>query len=114
MKKKTIAEKRAILYREWLLACLANDESYYDYTLSLGIPDGDTEEDVLWDLEGGWYDDDIDDTTNVYFNAKKYYGFAGYYVREMVIMDENTALYEAGYGDLPKRIYKKHGRWDKR
>ena len=114
MKKKTIAEKRAILYREWLLACLANDESYYDYTLSLGIPDGDTEEDVLWDLEGGWYDDDIDDTINVYFNAKKHYGFAGYYVREMVIMDENTALYEAGYRDLPKRIYKKHGRWDKR
>ena len=65
-------------------------------------------------MEGGWYDDDIDDTINVYFNAKKYYGFAGYYVREMVIMDENTALYEAGYGDLPKRIYKKHGRWDKR
>lgn len=32
MKKKTIAEKRAILYREWLLARLSNDESYYDYT----------------------------------------------------------------------------------
>ena len=37
MKKKTIAEKRAILYREWLLACLANDESYYDYTMELVV-----------------------------------------------------------------------------
>ena len=31
MKKKTIAEKRAILYREWQLAKLANDEYYYGY-----------------------------------------------------------------------------------
>ena len=50
MKKKTIAEKRAILYREWQLAKLANDECYYDYTLALGIPDGDEDEDVLWDF----------------------------------------------------------------
>lgn len=112
--KKTIAEKRAILYREWQLAKLANDECYYDYTLALGIPDEDDDEDVLWDLEAGWYDDDIDETINVYLSAKKHYGKGGYYVREMVIMDEDTALYEAGYGDLPKRIYKKHGRWDKR
>ena len=110
MKKKTIAEKRAILYREWQLAKLANDECYYDYTLALGIPDGD--EDALCDLEAGWYDDDIDDTINVYLSAKKHYGKGGYYVREKVIMDEDMALYEAGYGDLPKRIYKKHGKWD--
>ena len=112
MKKKTIAEKRAILYREWQLAKLANDECYYDYTLALGIPDGDEDEDVLWDLEAGWYDDDIDDTINVYLRAKKHYREGGYYVRDMVIMDENTALYEAGYRDLPQRIYKKHGKWD--
>lgn len=112
MKKKTIAEKRAILYREWQLAKLANDECYYDYTLALGIPDGDDDEDAMWDLEGGWYDDDIDDTINVYLEAKKRYGKGGYYVRDIVIMDENTALYEAGYRDLPQRIYKKHGKWD--
>ena len=112
MKKKTIAEKRAILYREWQLAKLANDECYYDYTLALGIPDGDEDEDALCDLEAGWYDDDIDDTINVYLSAKKHYGKGGYYVREKVIMDENTALYEAGYRDLPQRIYKKHGKWD--
>ena len=107
MKKKTIAEKRAILYREWQLAKLANDECYYDYTLALGIPDGDEDEDALCDLEAGWYDDDIDDTINVYLSAKKHYGKGGYYVREKVIMDEDMALHEAGYGDLPKRIYKK-------
>ena len=106
MKKKTIAEKRAILYREWQLAKLANDECYYDYTLALGIPDGDEDEDALCDLEAGWYDDDIDDTINVYLSAKKHYGKGGYYVREKVIMDEDMALHEAGYGDLPKRIYK--------
>lgn len=114
MKKKTIAEKRAILYREWKLAKLANDECYYNYTSAFGIPDEDTDEDVLWDLEAGWYDDNIDETINVYLNAKKHYGEGGYYVREEVIMDEDVALYEAGYGDLPQRIYKKHGRWDKR
>lgn len=114
MKKKTIAKKRAILYREWQLAKLANDEYYYNYTLALGIPDEDDDEDVMWDLEGGWYDDDIDETISVYLSAKKHYGEGGYYVREKVIMDEDMALYEAGYGDLPKRIYKKHGKWDKR
>ena len=108
MKKKTIAEKRAILYREWQLAKLANDECYYDYTLALGIPDGDEDEDALWDLEAGWYDDDIDDTINVYLNAKKRYGKGGYFVNGEVIMDETIALYEAGYDDLPKKIYKKH------
>lgn len=111
MKKKTIAEKRAILYREWLLALLANDESYYDSTLMMGIPDGDTEKDVMWDLEGGWYDDDIDDTIAVYERAKKHYGEGGYYVNGNVFMDEDNALYEAGYDDIPKRIYKKHGKW---
>ena len=112
MKKKTIAEKRAILYREWQLAKLANDECYYDYTLALGIPDGDDDEDALWDLEAGWYDDDIDETISVYLSAKKHYGKGGYYVREKVIMDEDMALYEAGYGDLPKKKKKKHGKWD--
>ena len=112
--KKTIAEKRAILYREWLLARLANDEAYYDSTLMMGVPDGDTEEDVIWDLEGGWYDEDIDETIKVYERAKKHYGEGGYYVREEVIMDENMALYEAGYGDIPKRIYKKHDKWAKK
>ena len=108
----TIADKRAQLYREWFLATLSNDENYYFSTLALGVPDGDTEQDLLWDLEGGWYDNDIDDTINVYLEAKKHYGEGGYYVRDMVIMDENTALYEAGYRDFPQRIYKKHGKWD--
>ena len=58
----TIADKRAQLYREWFLATLSNDENYYFSTLALGVPDGDTEQDLLWDLEGGWYDKDIDDT----------------------------------------------------
>ena len=104
----TIADKRAQLYREWFLATLSNDENYYFSTLALGVPDGDTEQDLLWDLEGGWYDKDIDDTINVYLNAKKCYGEGGYFVNGEVIMDEDMALYEAGYDDLPKKIYKRH------
>ena len=104
----TIADKRAQLYREWFLATLSNDENYYFSTLALGVPDGDTEQDLLWDLEGGWYDKDIDDTINVYLNAKKRYGKGGYFVNGKVIMDEYIALYEAGYDDLPKKIYKRH------
>ena len=108
----TIAEKRAILYREWLLAKLANDKSYYYYTVAFGIPIGETEEGAMWDLEGGRYDDGIDDTIKVYLRAKKHYGAGGYYVKEEVIMDEDTALREAGYKNIPERIYKKHNRWD--
>ena len=108
----TIADKRAQLYREWFLATLSNDENYYFGTLALGVPDGDTEQDLLWDLEGGWYDKDIDDTINVYLNAKKCYGEGGYFVNGEVIMDEDMALYEAGYNDLPKKIYKRHTIWN--
>ena len=47
MKKQTITQKRATLYREWLLATLANDERYYCSTLTMGVPDGDTQEMVV-------------------------------------------------------------------
>ena len=78
--KRTIAVKRAELFREWVLATLANNEEYYFSTLSLGIPDGESEDMVMDDLMSGFYDDDIDDTLEVYSRAKSRYSKDGYYV----------------------------------
>ena len=103
--KRTIAVKRAELFREWVLATLANNEEYYFSTLSLGIPDGEDEDMVMDDLMSGFYDDDIDDTLEVYSRAKSRYGKAGYYVNDKLYYDETDAL--TAYGrTIPKRIYK--------
>ena len=103
--KRTIAVKRAELFREWVLATLANNEEYYFSTLSLGIPDGDSEDVVMEDLMSGFYDDDIDDTLEVYSRAKSRYGRAGYYVNCKLYYNETDAL--TAYGcSIPKRIYK--------
>ncbi len=102
----TITQKRAKLYREWLLATLANDENYYYSTIVCGIPDGDDEETVMEDLKYGFYDDDIDETIEVYTRAKKRYAKHGYYVNRHLIDNEEEALKEAGY-TIPERIYKR-------
>ena len=103
--KRTIAVKRAELFREWVLATLANNEEYYFSTLSLGIPDGDSEDVVFEDLMFGEYDDDIDDTLEVYSRAKSRYGNAGYYVNGKLYDNETDAL--KAYGrTIPERIHK--------
>ena len=103
--KRTIAVKRAELFREWVLATLANNEEYYFSTLSLGIPDGESEDMVMDDLMSGFYDDDIDDALDVYSRAKARYGKAGYYVNDKLYYNETDAL--KAYGrTIPKRIYK--------
>ena len=103
--KRTIAVKRAELFREWVLAIIANDGDYYMSTLSLGIPDGDNKDTVMDDLMSGFYDDDIDDTLEVYSRAKSRYGKAGYYVNGKLYDNETDAL--KAYGcSIPKRIYK--------
>lgn len=101
--KKTIADKRAELFREWVLATLANNEYYYFSTLSLGIPDGDSEEVVMEDLMSGFYDDEIDDTLEVYYIAKSRYGKDGYYVNGRLYDSETDALtaYGCSVGTCP-------------
>lgn len=101
----TITQKRATLYREWLLATLGNHENYYYSTIVCGIPDGDDEQTVIEDLKSGFYDDDIDDTIDVYTRAKRRYGKDGYYVNRRLIFDEGEALEAAGCA-IPERIYK--------
>ena len=103
--KKTIAVKRAELFREWVLATLANNEYYYFRTLSMGIPDGENEEMVMDDLMSGFYDDDIDEMLEVYSRAKSLYGKDGYYVNGKLYYDETDALTAYGH-TIPKRIYK--------
>lgn len=105
MKKQTITQKRVTLYREWLLSTLANDERYYCSTLTMGVPDGDTQEMVLEDLQEGFYDEDINDTISIYLKAKAHYGKSGYYVCDKIVYDEDEALKTAGF-DIPERIYK--------
>jgi hypothetical protein len=101
----TITQKRATLYREWLLATLCNDENYYYSTIACGIPDGDEEETVMEDLREGFYDDDIDETIDVYLRAKRRYAKHGYYVNRQIFDNEDEAIKAAGY-EIPERIYK--------
>lgn len=110
MKKQTITQKRATLFREWLLATLGNDELYYFCTLVEGIPDGDDIETVLDDLAEGFYDDYLDEMIDLYLRAKKRYAKSGWYVNGQLFFDESEALVQGlkgtGY-ELPERIYKK-------
>ena len=103
--KRTIAVKRAELFREWVLATLANNEEYYFSTLSLGIPDGDSEDVVFEDLMFGEYDDDIDEMLEVYSRAKSRYGKDGYYVNGKLYDNETDALTAYGH-TIPERIHK--------
>lgn len=104
----TITEKRAELYKEWRLAVYANDGDYYNSTLILGVPDDDTMETLLEDLQDGFYDEDIMETLEVYKRAKKRYGAAGWYIGDTVYMDEAQAIVEIEYieGKMPTKIYK--------
>ena len=103
--KRMITAKRAELFREWVLATLANNEEYYFSTLSLGIPDGESDDMVMDDLMSGFYDDDIDDTLEVYSRAKSRYGSAGYYVNGKLYYDETDALKAYGH-KIPEHIFK--------
>lgn len=103
--KRTIAVKRAELFREWVLATLANNEEYYFSTLSLGIPDGEDEDMVMDDLECGFYDDDIDEMLEVYSRAKSRYSKAGYYVNGKLYYNETDALTAYGH-KIPEHIFK--------
>ena len=103
--KRMITAKRAELFREWVLATLANNEEYYFSTLYLGIPDGEDEDMVMDDLMSGFYDDDIDDTLEVYSIAKSRYGKDGYYVNGKLYYDETDALKAYGH-KIPEHIFK--------
>lgn len=100
-----LTEKRAKLYREWLLATIANDEAYYYSTLMTGIPDGDDMETVMDDLTTGEYDEDIDNMLATYDRAKRHYGKSGYYVAEKVIYNEDEAIRAARW-HIPAAIRK--------
>ena len=100
----TITQKRATLFREWILANLGNHENYYYSTICMGIPDGDDEQTVKEDITAGYYDDDIDETIDVYTQAKKRYAKYGYYIDGKVVNTEAEAL--AGF-TIPTRIYKR-------
>lgn len=101
-------EKRAELYKEWRLAVYANDGNYYTRTLWTGIPDGDTTETVLFDLQDGFYDDDMAEMISLYNRVKASCKEAGWFVGDSVYYDERSAIeaIERLEGKLPKKIYK--------
>lgn len=100
MKNLVIAEKRAQLYKEWILATLGNDENYYFSTLYTGIPDGGSEEEVLEAVTEGAYDYDLDNMLAMYNRVKNHYKKSGWYIGEEVVYDEEEALRKAGYAAL--------------
>ena len=103
--KRMITAKRAELFREWVLATLANNEEYYFSTLYLGIPDGEDEDMVMDDLMSGFYDEDIDEMLEVYSIAKSRYGKDGYYVNGKLYDNETDALKAYGH-KIPEHIFK--------
>lgn len=100
-----ITEKRAKLYREWLLATMANDERYYLMTLSLGIPDGMCREDVFDEIKDGKYDDCLNEILGVYEEARVRYGANGYII-DGALSFPGDEQYKRLMYILPGRIYK--------
>lgn len=103
--KNTIGVKRAQLLREWLSALYGNDERYYNATLWEGIPDGDSFETVMEDLQFGEYDEDIDDTLRMYRNTRKHFEKDGFYYNGNVYASVDTILEIIGIR-LPTKILK--------
>lgn len=105
----TIAEKRGKLFKEWFLATIANDERYYQRTLTLGIPDGETQESVLDDLYHGKYDDDITEMLGLYEECRVLYGGSGYII-DGVVSFPGDPNYKRLMYTMPGIIYKKKSR----
>lgn len=77
---RTISQKRATVFNEWILACYANNEDYYMATLRTGIPDGDDVDIVIEDLNDGFYDDSLDEMIEMYQRVRNRYITDGYYL----------------------------------
>lgn len=90
--KRTIAVKRAELLKEWVLAQFGNNENYYYSTLYTGIPDGDTLETVIGDLQDGFY-------------VRERYEKDGYYYNEQLYGNAESLLAAIGV-KLPEKITK--------
>ena len=103
--KRTITVKRAELLKEWVLAKFGNNENYYYSTLHTGVPDGDTSETVIDDLQYGFYDDDMDDMLDMYRRVRERYEKDGYYYRGRLYDNAENLLVAIGV-ELPDRISK--------
>lgn len=103
--KRTITVKRAELLKEWVLAQFGNNENYYCFTLYTGIPDGDTSETVIEDLQDGFYDDDMDDMLDMYRRVRERHEKDGYYYRGRLYRKPESLLSAIGV-QLPDRITK--------
>lgn len=103
--KRTVTVKRAELLKEWVIAQFGNNENYYYSTLLTGVPDGDTSETVIEDLQDGFYDDDIDDALDMYRRVRERYEKDGYYYRGRLYRKPESLLSAIGV-QLPDKITK--------
>lgn len=94
--KKTITQKRAELYKLYVIARCGNDERMYTETLSLGIPDGETIVSAYTDICFGDYDENIDETIELYKRVISIYQKYGFTI------DGKNVIYSVG--DLIERI----------
>lgn len=101
----TIGIKRAKLMRAWVKAQYGNNEEYYFYTLSEGVPDGTDLPTLLEDLQAGEYDAYIDETLAVYDYAEKKYAKDGYYYKGQVYQNPEV-LFDLLEIHIPNTITK--------
>lgn len=105
MMKRTIAVKRVELLKEWLYAVYANNGCYYNATLAVCIPDGEELSEVMFDLQNGFYDDNIDSIINTYRRYRSRFGKDGYYYNGWVFNNPDDCLDAAGH-IFPDRVLK--------
>ena len=107
--KRSITVKRAELYKLYLIALHGNHEGMYYSTLSSGIPDGMTCEQVKDEIQRGCYDDDIDEMLKLYDAAISKYASYGFYVVFRLVYSREKVLdilKECGR-NIPDKIYKR-------
>lgn len=107
--KRTIAVKRAELYKLYLIALHGNYKMMYYSTLSDGIPGGMTCEQVKGEIQRGDYDDDIDEMIELYDKVISRWAGYGFYVDFRLVYSRDKLLdilKEIGL-TIPDKIYKR-------
>lgn len=102
-----ITEKRALMFKLYLGCLYANNENAYYNTLAEGIPDGEPLDSVMYDIQHGEYDDDIDYLIEcVYGNEYSKYAKDGFYIDGEVVHTLKGLIAKLPF-DVPDRIHLK-------
>ena len=107
-----ITEKRALLFKLYLLARCGNDENMYLETLYTGIPDGTSISEARDEISYGEYDDDIDTMLSMYERVIVKYEKNGFFIdnKHKVVYkrEELISLLKSDFMiKIPDKIYKR-------